>query len=210
LQRPDPIIRDIEMIQALQIGSAAWRYSPRSVTLGNSTARIKAVRLLPISARFGLVCEQKICGRIAMRSIPMITRNLALAVLMVALSTLGPQRASAVSTACTTCRLSCQDDYPHGGGPLQTCLNLCTRNACGTTSNSNLTNPSGATTTIQKKHIGQPKYEAVGPAVQSQSKGPLNTPANPALQGNVLQKGTVGGSTGPTKPPLPTSAGQVK
>jgi hypothetical protein len=33
-------------------------------------------------------------------------------------------------------------------------------------------------------------------------------PANPALQGNVLQKGTVGGSTGPTKPTLPVTGGQ--
>jgi hypothetical protein len=58
--------------------------------------------------------------------------------------------------------------------------------------------------TMQKKHIGPPKYEDV----QSQSNGPLNTTANPALQGNVLQKGTVGGSTGPTKPTLPTTGGR--
>jgi hypothetical protein len=57
--------------------------------------------------------------------------------------------------------------------------------------------------TMQKKHIGQPKYEDV-----SQSKGPLNTTANPALQGNVLQKDTVSGSTGPTKPTLPTTSRQ--
>jgi hypothetical protein len=36
--------------------------------------------------------------------------------------------------------------------------------------------------TMQKKHIGQPKYEDV----QSQSKGPLNTKVNPALQGSAL------------------------
>jgi hypothetical protein len=146
-----------------------------------------------------------------------ITRNTALAVLMVALSTLGPQRASAlekgsgVTQGCRDCQQKCADDYPSGGGPKQTCLNLCkSSGTCNTTSGGVMTNKSGAATTIQKKHIGQPKYEDFGPAVQSQSKGPLNTPTSPALQGNVLQKGTVGGSTGPTKPPLPTSGGQVK
>jgi hypothetical protein len=38
-------------------------------------------------------------------------------------------------------------------------------------------------------------------------KAPTTT-INPALQGNVLQKGTVGGSTGPTKPTLPVAGGQ--
>jgi len=39
------------------------------------------------------------------------------------------------------------------------------------------------------------------------STGPKlpTTTVNPALQGNVLQKGTVGGSTGTTKPTLPTT-----
>jgi len=37
---------------------------------------------------------------------------------------------------------------------------------------------------------------------------PLTTTINPALQQNVLQKGTAGGSTGPTKPTLPIAGGQ--
>jgi type VI protein secretion system component Hcp len=37
---------------------------------------------------------------------------------------------------------------------------------------------------------------------------PLTTTINPALQGNVLQKGTLGGSTGPTKLTLPITGGQ--
>jgi hypothetical protein len=84
-----------------------------------------------------------------------IARNLALAVLMVALGTLGPQRASALekgsgtgtSQGCRDCRNKCADDYPSGGGPKQTCLDLCVRaGTCKTTSGGNLTNKSGGTT----------------------------------------------------------------
>jgi hypothetical protein len=39
---------------------------------------------------------------------------------------------------------------------------------------------------------------SASPALTTQNK-PLTTTVNPALQENVLQKGTVGGSTGPTK-----------
>jgi hypothetical protein len=42
------------------------------------------------------------------------------------------------------------------------------------------------------------------PTLTTQNK-PINPAVNPALQGNVLGKGTVGGSTGPTKPTLPTT-----
>ena len=48
---------------------------------------------------------------------------------------------------------------------------------------------------------------SASPALTTQNK-PLTTTVNPALQGNVLQNGTVGGSTGPTKPTLPTTGGQ--
>jgi len=67
----------------------------------------------------------------------MITRNLAVGVLMVVLSTLGPQRASALekgggasggtgwSKKCLDCQNDCDRNYPGGGAPRQTCLNLC-------------------------------------------------------------------------------------
>jgi hypothetical protein len=88
-----------------------------------------------------------------MRSIRMvITRNAALAMLMVALSTLGPQRASALEQsggaapgqACTDCKQTCSDNYPNAGGPRTTCLNLCRDGACKATSGG--TNKSGVTT----------------------------------------------------------------
>jgi hypothetical protein len=84
-----------------------------------------------------------------MRSIRMvITRNAALAMLMVALSTLGPQRASALEQsggaapgqACTDCKQTCSDNYPNAGGPRTTCLNLCRDGACKATSGGT-TNP---------------------------------------------------------------------
>jgi hypothetical protein len=56
--------------------------------------------------------------------------------------------------------------------------------------------------TIQKKHIGQPKYEDVSQGATLNGK-PITTTVNPALKGS-----TVGGSTGPTKPPLPTTGTQ--
>ena len=71
-----------------------------------------------------------------------ITRNLALVVLMVALSTLNPQQVSALENGsgassllsqCRDCKNKCADDYPNGGGPRQTCLNLCASGACKTT-----------------------------------------------------------------------------
>jgi hypothetical protein len=85
----------------------------------------------------------------------MIARKLTLAVLMVALSTLGPQRASAAekgggagwTQGCYDCQKKCADDYPSGGGPKQTCLNLCvSAGTCKTTSGGNLSNQSGGTT----------------------------------------------------------------
>ncbi len=85
----------------------------------------------------------------------MITRNTALAVLMVALSTLGPQRGSAAekgsgagsSQGCSDCQKNCNDNYTRGSSALQVCLNLCVRGGtCKTTSRGNLTNKSGGTT----------------------------------------------------------------
>jgi hypothetical protein len=51
------------------------------------------------------------------------------------------------------------------------------------------------------------EWGPASPALTTQNKPPTTT-VNPALQGNVLQKSTVGGSTGPTKPTLPTTGGQ--
>jgi hypothetical protein len=55
----------------------------------------------------------------------------------------------------------------------------------------------------------QGKYEPPPPPPPPPPKTgtvkPVSPTVNPALQGNVLQKGTVGGSTGQTKPTLPTT-----
>jgi hypothetical protein len=54
------------------------------------------------------------------------------------------------------------------------------------------------------KRMHKPYRMTGSPTLTTQNK-PINPAVNPALQGNVLGKGTVGGSTGPTKPTLPTT-----
>jgi type VI protein secretion system component Hcp len=46
------------------------------------------------------------------------------------------------------------------------------------------------------------EFGAASPSVK-----PPTTTTNPALQGSALQKGTLGGSTGTTKPTLPVTGG---
>lgn len=93
----------------------------------------------------------------------MIAQKLTLAVLTVALSTLGPQHASAAekgggagvrTSACRDCQNKCDNDYPRGGGPKQTCLNLCvSAGTCKITSGGNLSNQSGGTTGAGKTGV---------------------------------------------------------
>jgi hypothetical protein len=130
-----------------------------------------------------------------MRSILMVMMAAVIGLFASPASALEQGSGAVPGQACRSCKNDCYDSYPAGGGPRQTCLNLCSTGAC-----------SGgggrvASPTIQKKHIGQPKYDAVqsqskGPL--NTSKGPLNTTATPALQGNVLQKS--GGAGSPVNP----------
>jgi hypothetical protein len=95
---------------------------------------------------------------------------------------------------------------------------ICTTKTCTypdghktTTTTVNALPPNGGGTSGGNKATGQGPIPTTGvnrAASGSTGGKPLTTTINPALQQNVLQKGTAGGSTGPTKPTLPIAGGQ--
>jgi hypothetical protein len=61
------------------------------------------------------------------------------------------------------------------------------------------------TATVSARKSGEKPVDYKSSLQSNQHRLPTQTPT---LQSNILGKGTVGGSTGPTKPPLPTTGTQ--